>query len=755
MLTRFFSLSLRTQLMGMILIMTVVPLGIIAFSSRREFINERRTTQQQLLQFARELANDRNASVVGAEQLFYTLSHTPAVQNRDAASVNKLLAALVKGQSSIANIVIYDRTGTAWASAVTLKTPVTAADRRFFRNALATGTLSSDEYTSGLRHNKPVLQFGYPFKDAQGRVRDVGLIVFSLAEYRNLPKLKGLPETTSVFLTDHKGTVLFSKASPHLVGTQDRDDLFRRMKDGPDEGIFEAVGNIGILRLLAYKKIFLSGEQTPYMYARIGMASQEVGTKSYAQFKFNAALLLALTLLPLLLVVYLSKRGILDKVKALRDATELVAAGVLSVRVTDRCTGGELGQLGRAFEQMTAALMADRAEIVRASQALFVEKETFKSLLNAIAESACLITPDGIVLAVNDTMAVRLGTTVNEMVGNYVGEFLPSEVAARRRVKLKEAVDTGRPVWFEDVRTGCIIENSIYPVCATDGTVISLAIIGIDITVRKQQEQELQQMQAQLINQDKLATIGHLAAGVAHEINNPVGFITSNLGALGKHLARIREYLEIYESGGDTAAARSRLKIDYVLNDTGNLITESLDGALRVKNIVADLKCLAGSDMKESVMADVNKILKSSLNIVSSEIKYLADIECCLGEIPEILCQPQQISQVIINLLTNAGQALEVHGNISVRTWCENGQVYIAVTDTGLGISEEIRAKIFDPFFTTKEVGKGTGLGLSISNGIIRNHGGHIDVKSEPGCGATFTVRIPVHGPQDEAREQG
>ncbi len=254
----------------------------------------------------------------------------------------------------------------------------------------------------------------------------------------------------------------------------------------------------------------------------------------------------------------------------------------------------------------------------------------------------------------------------------------------------------------------------------------------------------LEAVRGQLFQQEKMASIGQLAAGVAHEINNPMGFITSNLGTLEKYMSKINEYLGIVESDKDSAAARSRLKIDYVLKDSGQLITESLDGATRVKNIVNDLKNLARSDQAEPVLTNLNDCLQSALNIACNEIKFVADIEKQFGAIPEILCHPQQLSQVFINLLANAGQAIEGHGSITVRTWGEGEYVHVSVTDTGSGIPEEIRSRIFDPFFTTKEVGKGTGLGLSICFDIIQKHGGEISVESEVGTGTTFVVRLPV-----------
>lgn len=265
---------------------------------------------------------------------------------------------------------------------------------------------------------------------------------------------------------------------------------------------------------------------------------------------------------------------------------------------------------------------------------------------------------------------------------------------------------------------------------------------------------ELQNTHLQLLQQEKMASIGQLAAGVAHEINNPMGFITSNLGTLEKYLSRITEYLAAADlvvvnshtpAQAEVIALRSRLKLDYIVKDSRQLIEESLEGATRVKNIVDDLKNLSRTDMQEMVHADLNKIIETSLNIAGNEIKYVADLDRQLDDIPEVLCHPQQLSQVFINLLTNAGHAIDGHGTITIRTWHDDYYVFVSVADNGKGIPAEIRSRIFEPFFTTKDVGKGTGLGLSISYDILLKHGGDIRVESEIGQGTTFIVSLPVN----------
>ncbi len=270
---------------------------------------------------------------------------------------------------------------------------------------------------------------------------------------------------------------------------------------------------------------------------------------------------------------------------------------------------------------------------------------------------------------------------------------------------------------------------------------------------------ELKLTQAKILQQEKMASIGQLASGVAHEINNPMGFITSNLGSLHKYVERISEYIRIATdlarelgkpaAGGQLNDARKRLKIDYLLDDAKKLVAESLDGADRIKTIVQNLKSFSRADKGERKPASINECLDSTLTIVWNELKYKCTVKKEYAELPLVSCYPQQLNQVFMNLLVNAGHAIEQQGEIVIRTWKKDESAFVSVSDTGCGIPKEHLPKIFEPFFTTKDVGKGTGLGLSIAYEIVQRHNGEITVHSEVGKGTTFTVRIPIMGSEN------
>ncbi|MFZ2853214.1 MAG: histidine kinase [Rhodocyclaceae bacterium] len=266
---------------------------------------------------------------------------------------------------------------------------------------------------------------------------------------------------------------------------------------------------------------------------------------------------------------------------------------------------------------------------------------------------------------------------------------------------------------------------------------------------------QLEDAHSQLLQSEKMASIGQLAAGVAHEINNPIGFVNSNLGTLSNYVNQLLQLIDLYETGrpllatdpalhGRIRDARELADLDFLREDIGQLIAESIDGTARVRRIVQDLRDFSRIDSAEWQWADLHAGLESTLNVVWNEIKYKADIVREFGTLPLVECRPSQLNQVFMNLLVNAAQAIAERGTITLRSGCADGNVWISIGDTGKGIPPELLSRIFDPFFTTKPVGKGTGLGLSVSYGIVDKHGGRIEVQSQAGQGSTFTICLPV-----------
>jgi len=452
-------------------------------------------------------------------------------------------------------------------------------------------------------------------------------------------------------------------------------------------------------------------------------------------------------------------------------------------------------KLVKTGEPGTVAMLKDITARRLAEVIIEAEKQKFKTLSDYAPFGIAMIDRKGNYGYVNPKFVEIFGYDLSDLStgGEWFRLVFPDPTKRRRAVEM----------WLELVRSLDTTKtpSKVFEITSKDGTCKSVNITVVvlyrdqregeeylvfceDITERLKAEEairmshialeqknkelkmaynELKLAQSRILQQDKMASIGQLAAGIAHEINNPISFIMSNLNTLNRYMDnlssffnKINEALSNKDLNKDDHKEKVEpvlnsirdltkdLNIDYIIKDVLDIINESKEGAERVKKIVQDLKTFSHIDEAEYKMSDINKGLESTINIVWNEIKYKATMTKKYGEIPLTKCNLGQLNQVFMNILVNAAQAIESHGEITVRTWHEGGYIYISILDTGCGIPEDMLKRIYEPFFTTKEVGKGTGLGLSIAYDIVKKHNGEIDVKSEVGKGTEFTIKIPV-----------
>ncbi len=400
-------------------------------------------------------------------------------------------------------------------------------------------------------------------------------------------------------------------------------------------------------------------------------------------------------------------------------------------------------------------------EKTRAQASLAESEDFFRSVTETAKEAIISADDKGMIIYWNRGAENLFGHTAGEIIGQPITALIDEQYRDMHDRGFRNFMSggsekiTGETVEIEGRRK----DKSSFPIELSlaswhkQGRKYITAIIR-DITERRENEARIKQSQATILQQEKMASIGQLAAGVAHEINNPTGFVTSNLGTLNTYVNKLTDYMSLQAraikdaSNGsiteDLEQERKKLKIDYVLDDIHDLVNESLDGTERIAKIVRNLKSFARVDESDHKEADINECIESTLNIVWNELKYKAEIKKELGDIPFIKCYPQQLNQVFMNILVNASHAIEDKGEISIRTCQEGKSIKIAISDTGSGIPEDKLPRIFEPFFTTKPVGKGTGLGLSITYDIIKKHNGDLKVDSQVGLGTTFTIILPV-----------
>lgn len=262
---------------------------------------------------------------------------------------------------------------------------------------------------------------------------------------------------------------------------------------------------------------------------------------------------------------------------------------------------------------------------------------------------------------------------------------------------------------------------------------------------------ELKSTQSTLIHSAKMASVGQLVAGVAHELNNPIGFIYSNMSHLREYAEKLKLVLDTAEKKpNDLIKIKKQVDFDYIIEDLPKLIASCEDGARRTRDIVTGLRNFSRLDEAQLKRADIHEGLKNTIKLLSGELKNRIKVHEDYQPVKEVRCYVSQLNQVFMNIISNAAQAIEKSGQIWIKTWQEGSWAYVSIKDSGPGIDKKNLDKIFDPFFTTKEVGRGTGLGLSISYGIIQKHGGDISVESQLGHGAQFTIKLPLDGPADD-----
>jgi two-component system NtrC family sensor kinase len=356
----------------------------------------------------------------------------------------------------------------------------------------------------------------------------------------------------------------------------------------------------------------------------------------------------------------------------------------------------------------------------------------------------------------------------------------PAETLRGRPLRRWFASDTpGEDCIARSLNEGIRLRGAESTITRSDGTCVPIGISCAPIVdeygarggvvATFQDLTEIKHLQQQVLQTEKMASIGQLAAGIAHEINNPMGFIHANLFQMAEYVTDLRRVFAAVDelrkavARGDASELRDaslrldtaaeETQVDFLLSDLAKAIRESQEGSERIRHIVQDLRDFSHPDTGERVLADINQCLDSTANIVWPMMKHLVVLEKEFHELPEVACYPMQIKQVFMNLLVNAFQTIEEKtggrpesGLIQLRTEAVGDVVVVSVSDTGAGIAPENLGRIFDPFFTTKKVGVGTGLGLSTCYSIVRRNGGTITVESEVGRGTTFQVKLPVDG---------
>ena len=424
----------------------------------------------------------------------------------------------------------------------------------------------------------------------------------------------------------------------------------------------------------------------------------------------------------------------------------------------------------------------DISELERAKQELDQSRRHLQIMLDNLPMTAWLKDREGRFLMVNEQFAQAAGRPRREILGLTSFDIWPLPLAEHYHAIDEEIIATKESRQVEEllahVRGESWFEAFKAPVTDADGLVVGTTGIARDITKRKQNEALIQQHQRELeslnshleeriagelarsrardllvIQEEKLASLGQLAAGVAHEMNTPLGFALNNIRLFADYFRQICSYLTLQQELLETtteaeqrqnlAAMAEKLEIPLIVEDGPALISEAMEGVERVSHLVRDLKSFSRVDSPELDLTDLTLCMENASSVMTHELKNVATVSKEYGDLPWITCHTGQINLVFMNLLLNAVQSVTPPGRITLKSWHDDEFVYASVSDNGHGIPETSKQRIFQPFFTTREVGKGAGLGLSISHDIVSKHRGEILLESHPGGGSVFTVKLP------------
>ncbi|MCB2183565.1 MAG: PAS domain S-box protein [Desulfobulbaceae bacterium] len=439
----------------------------------------------------------------------------------------------------------------------------------------------------------------------------------------------------------------------------------------------------------------------------------------------------------------------LDMWKDLRPGTHVVFRGE-AVRKdgTSFPVDTRVGAVETGDSKYIVAIVRDITDILEVQENLRKSEECYRRVVQEQTEFICRSKPGGIVTFVNDAYCRYFGKNKSELIGKkFTQRIYPEDLdkvqkhfaslSPENPIATHEhrAVANGRVRWQQWTNRGVFDEH---------GKLIEMQDVGRDITERKEAEEKVKEMRAKLIEADKMAALGQLVAGVAHEINNSFNFMTGAVPSLDRSLAQLKAIFCAKETGMSQVSQEGQT-VNELFDDIDFLLANIREGADRAKKIVHDLHSFSDRGGVELILTDIHASLDSTLSLLlyqgKDRIQVITDY---CAEKSKTYCPSTRISQLFMNILLNSFQAIPDTGVIRIRTSNKNNSIVIRIRDSGCGIFPSIKDKIFEPFFTTKEPGKGTGLGLSIAYGIVQSLNGEISVQSEPGEGTEFRILLPL-----------
>ncbi|MDK9717687.1 MAG: ATP-binding protein [Trichlorobacter sp.] len=728
----FSTVSIRAQLVLITLIIALPAIVIIIYLG----VHQRKTAVDDAYQLTRlvaeRISSEQKNTAAAAEQLLVTLAQMPEIRQQNRGRVQHLLRTLNELNPQYSNILVTDLTGKTWAAVFMPPPPSMLDDRRYFKNAISSGRLSSGEYVvSKSMTNKPVFHFAYPYRDTAGKIAGVIVVAFRLDTYSTVLKNSPLPEGTNFLLLDHAGVILHRALEPEkIIGKKYPVASFNEMVSGSDEHSHKGTGSFGDERFISYRKIRLQGEVVPYMYVRVGVPVKSTLAAADQTILKSIAFFGAFLFGAVFLAYLVGKRSIVDRIMLLQNASQRLARGDMQVSIASAVSGGELGGLAESFDTM-ARQLAEREQVIRESEA------RLRSITDSAQDAIIMMDSCGVITFWNPAAETILGYPAEEALGKNLHELLaPLRYQGAQKAAFAEFVQTGR-----GHAVGKTIELSAMhkdghelPVSLSlsavfqDGAWHAVGILR-DITGLKQYQEELLEARhsAEAANRAK----SEFLANMSHEIRTPMNGVIgmTQLLRFTQPTKEQEEYLDNLELSCKNLLELINDILDLSKIESGRLELESAAFSLR--------RCI-----HEVLANQASRIEQKGLQLV-------VDLD---EQVPElVLGDSLRFKQILLNLLGNAIKFTET-GSIAVTgmviSRMDQGCVFrLQVSDTGIGMTAEALERIFNSFeqadSSTTRIYGGSGLGLSICRRLAELMGGRIWAESISGKGSTFFVELP------------
>ena len=718
----FLSRGSIRQKFALLVFLAVLPaIAILLYTGIENRRDNIRKTEKEVSLIAHTMGQVQKELAVSVQEVLTTLALTTEVATLDARACEKIFRNILERNSNYRNISLINLEGDVVASGMS-STGVNLADRKQFRDALASrGFVTGEFIMTRIGNQSPAFPFAYPVLDETGTPRAVLTLVVELNLFSKLYDVAHLPENSFVAVTDHQGVRLFyypSKETTNPVGKPIRAEVWAIASRAEEAGIVNLSGSDGRKRIIAFEQVRLKNEPVPYMYVWAGVPESYVLASANTILKRNLSLMLLAAIGAWFIAWSLGRRALLQPIQNLIGLTSAFSKGHFDKKGTRAAGVDEFNKLTASFYEMAESLSASQ-------EALKKSEDRFKTL-SEVAFEGIMLHRDETVIDVNDSLARLFGYDRREMLGRNVLELLaPLESQALLRRHFSEHVEL--PLEFEARRENgehfpAEIESRDF---SKDGEAFQVSAIR-DLTKRKAIEAQNQQMA-------RLADLGEMATGVAHEINNPISGVI-----------------------GCAELLKSRLPAEDPCQGLTDRILREGD---RIANIVKALLTIAHPGSKEELI-NIEKCLESVLALYASKLEnagIVVSVEIA-EPLPTIKGDHQKLEQVLLNLVSNAYYALntrfpepapEKRLDIRIFGAGEGGRekLCFVIHDQGSGIPKAIIGKIFEPFFTTKPAGSGTGIGLGICHQIVESHGGVIRVESTAGEFTRFTIELPASSP--------